>query len=72
MAYKLTDKISFGRHKGEAIQDIIDDDITYIEWAIDTVDGFELDDDALEFFNEALDEYLFELDIADPDPYTDW
>lgn len=40
---KLNDKITFGKHRGLTIKEIIEDDPTYLEWALDEIDGFELD-----------------------------
>jgi len=54
MIYKLTDKIQFGKHNGKTIQEIIDKDVTYIEWAIQTIENFDLDDEAEAEFETTL------------------
>lgn len=47
--YGLETKLNFGaQHKGETIEDIIEDDPSYLLWAIDTIEWFELDDEAEE------------------------
>lgn len=51
---KLTDSITFGKHKGEVIQEIIDDDPDYLAWAIDEIVWFELDDQACQALEQAL------------------
>lgn len=30
---KLTDKITFGKHKGRTVSEVIENDAAYIEWA---------------------------------------
>jgi hypothetical protein len=52
--FKLNDRIDFGKHRGLTIKEIIEDDPTYLEWALDEVGGFELDDVALEALERAL------------------
>lgn len=52
--FKLNDKITFGKHKGLTIKEIIEDDPSYLEWALDEVDGFELDDAAIAALELAL------------------
>ncbi len=45
--YKLETELNFGKkHKGETIEEIIEDDPEYLLWAIDTIEWFELDDEA--------------------------
>ena len=55
---KLTDKLTFGKHKGETIQDVCDNNVTYIEWALETIDTFELDDEAMGYYEACLEEHL--------------
>ena len=50
----LDSRFTFGTHKGRTVQEVINDDSDYIEWALDNVDRFELDSAA----SDALDESL--------------
>lgn len=50
----INDKLGFGSYKHSTIGGIIDDDPTYLEWALDEVDNFELSDRAHELLTEAL------------------
>jgi len=40
------DPLPFGKHRGKTVRDVIDQDPTYLEWALLNVEGFELTDDA--------------------------
>lgn len=46
MTYTVMDKMTFGRHKGKLIADLIKEDggKGYLRWAIDNVGFFEVDD----------------------------
>jgi len=73
MAYKLTDILAFGKHRGRSIKEIAFDDPTYIEWALDETDDFELDDEAMEVYESAIDEYYWIEENHYPSPhYSDW
>ncbi len=50
----LIDKITFGKYRGDTIKEIIDNAPTYIEWALDEVDWFELDDEAMAEYERAI------------------
>ena len=63
MVYKLNDKFNFGKHKGEFVQDVIEDDVTYIEWCLDNVEDFELDETLYQIYNDALKSYNLCKDI---------
>lgn len=56
MMYRLEDPIRFGKYKPEGltIEQIIDNDPTYIEWLIDNVDHFNLDDEAFDYYEVQL------------------
>lgn len=54
--YNLDSTIMFGEHKGEAVVDVIDNDAQYITWCINTIDGFELDDIAFEYYQDIRDQ----------------
>lgn len=42
MIYKLTDTMTFGKHKGKRIEQILEDDPTYIRWALNSIPNFEM------------------------------
>ena len=41
------DRINFGKHRGKTVQEVIDNDCGYVQWASRTIDNFELRQDAL-------------------------
>ncbi len=49
MTHTLDDRLGFGPHQSATIRQVIDDDPDYIEWAFNTIDGFELDDEAMHY-----------------------
>lgn len=56
----LTDLLTFGKWRGASLKEVIEEDITYVEWALDEVSFFELDDRASEFYDETIDRYYEE------------
>jgi hypothetical protein len=50
--YGLNDRISFGKYEHDTIEEILDKDPDYIEWALDQIEGFSLDEEALEYAEE--------------------
>ena len=52
-------KLGFGKHKGEAIDDLIDSDPQYLEWCCDEVVGFSerLEDGIEEDIRDAAEEW---------------
>jgi uncharacterized protein (DUF3820 family) len=36
--------LTFGRHRGRTIEDVLEDDPRYLLWVCENVDDFELDD----------------------------
>lgn len=44
--YTLDDVIRFGKHQDKTVGQVSAQDPTYLEWALDNIDGFELDDEA--------------------------
>ena len=54
---KLTDKITFGKHKGETLEEVILSNPTYIEWALDEIDSFEIDDEAMGKYQTSIDDH---------------
>ncbi len=55
--YALEDVVKFGKFKGLTIYEILQTDVTWITWAIENIDGFELDTIANSIYLEYLDEY---------------
>ena len=53
--YRLDDEISFGKYKDDTILEIIKTDPSYLGWALENVEGFELDAEAFEALSEAID-----------------
>jgi hypothetical protein len=49
--FSLSDKLTFGKYKGYTIEDVLEDDLNYLEWAIDEIEWFELDEIAAIKFN---------------------
>ena len=73
MAYGLADKINFGKHRGKTIKDVIENDPTYIEWMLDTVEAVEFEDTAMKEYESAIDEYYRNDESKYPSPhYSDW
>ena len=73
MAYRLIDKLNFGKHKGETIKQVCEDDPTYIEWCLNAIDSFELDDKAMEFYENEIDLHYWDEDSHYPSPHwSDW
>ncbi len=54
---KLTDKMTFGKYRGDTVQEVIDNAPSYIEWALDEVNGFELDDEAMVEYEQAIQKH---------------
>ena len=55
--YSLNDELGFGTHSQDSVREVIEEDPTYIEWALDEVKGFRLDDVAFEKYEEAIDKH---------------
>jgi len=51
----LNDEVNFGKHKGDRIKDVIYDDVTYIKWLLENVGHFELDKDAMDYYENTWD-----------------
>ena len=54
---KLTDKFTFGKHKGDRLRSVIWSDPTYIEWCLSAIEGFKLTRGASEMLGGCLDQY---------------
>ncbi len=47
--------MTFGKYRGDTVQEVIDNTPAYIEWALDEVKGFELDDEAIAEYEWAIE-----------------
>lgn len=47
----LSSKMYFGKYKGETIEDIIENDPQYVDWCLENVKHFSLNDEAEELLN---------------------
>ena len=43
MDLDLDHKLTFGKHKGKTIEDVLEDDPRYLRWCMENIDDFELD-----------------------------
>lgn len=53
--YSKTDILPFGKHKDETVFSVIVHNVSYITWCIENISGFELDNDAYEFYETFLE-----------------
>lgn len=53
--FDFRDKMPFGKHKGETIEQIMSDDIRYITWLLENVKNFSLSDEAMDVYNILID-----------------
>lgn len=42
MVYKLNTILKFGKHKGKTVEQVLNNDPTYIRWCLKNVDFFEM------------------------------
>ncbi len=52
MRLHLRSKLGFGKYGERTVRKVIDVDPDYIEWALNEVDDFELDDNAMRYLGE--------------------
>ena len=50
--YGLKDTFTFGKYRGETVENVIRGDPEYCIWALKTVDGFDLHPEALELLTD--------------------
>ena len=50
----VNDVLTFGKHSGEALDEVIVEDPEYIAWCVDEVEGFELDVEAMNLLEASL------------------
>ena len=51
--HSLDDYLLFGKYKGQRVEDVCVDDPQYIDWCIENIEGFELDEIADQFLQAA-------------------
>ena len=44
MEYDLDDELSFGKYKGKTVEEVLEDDPTYLRWCLENVPSFVVDD----------------------------
>lgn len=47
--YQLTDKLPFGKHKGQTIYQILQNDSNYLLWCVEKLDRFAMSDEAWDY-----------------------
>lgn len=47
--YNLNDKLSFGKHKGQTIRQILQSDPNYLLWCVEKLDRFAMSDEAWDY-----------------------
>lgn len=47
----------FGKYKDDTLEEVILFDPEYIEWALDEIQGFKLDDEAMEKYQKSIDDH---------------
>lgn len=50
---KFNELFPFGKYKGQLLEDVIQEDASYITWVIENTD-WELDNEAFQFYEEAV------------------
>lgn len=50
----LEDTLSFGKYKGVMLDEVIVEHPTYVTWCLDEIDGFELDEEAMQLLEASL------------------
>lgn len=52
--YKLSDKLTFGKHLTRTIENVILEDPEYIQWAFDSIPDFFLDEEATKVWRNRM------------------
>lgn len=69
MKFGLKSKLTFGKYKGDTVEEVLNNKPSYLEWAIDTIEWFELDEEAQgeleKTFYDELDDDTWTDDIYD-------
>lgn len=53
-SHKLTDRVAFGKHRSETWEAVIFNDPEYIQWAFDSIPGFDLDEEAKQVWRNRM------------------
>lgn len=77
MIYKLNTKLTFGKHKGKTVKQILDDAPTYIRWCLENINSFEmskLDQETALLYAHQVDLERYEEDymVIDLYDFCDW
>ena len=56
--WALTDVLDFGKHQSKTIEDVIEDDPLYIDWCMQEVEGFTLDNDAYDVWERSIESHM--------------
>jgi Exodeoxyribonuclease X-like C-terminal len=51
----LEDELKFGKHKGETLLEVMDSDLSYVTWMMETLTDFVLSDEAEREYHSRLD-----------------
>lgn len=51
----LDTEFAFGKHRGKSLQEVIEDHLSYIDWAVDK-EVIELDEEAFEYYSSGVKE----------------
>ena len=47
--YQLSDKLPFGKHKGQTIRQVLQSDSSYLLWCVEKLDRFAMSDEAWDY-----------------------
>ena len=53
--WKLTDELTFGKHRGRTVWEVVEEDRSWLTWALENVRGFDLDPEAMAEYDAADD-----------------
>ena len=65
--FDLTHQLTFGKYKGKTVQEVIDQNPRYLDWALGTIEWFGLSAGA----HEALEDSLLDA-WSEPDDEWQW
>ena len=54
-AMGLDDEFTFGKHKGETLEEVIDSAPSYVFWCLENIDTFRITEEAREYLGEESD-----------------
>lgn len=64
--YKLTDKLPFGKHKGQTIRQVLQSDPSYLLWCVEKLDRFAMNEEAWDYAISMSEQFA----IMRPTPTT--